>query len=159
MYSQMDVGVGIQAKLIYVRTHINEIMRDVMEENEDLQELVINMNRQQLSEKGIDSKGAALGTYSDSHARARSAAGLQTDFIDLKFGGAFQDEFIIEDATGDVIFSINSENWKRDILVERLGHRPGFGEDIFGLTEEHLQILKERMAPHIKAKINNILNA
>lgn len=153
------MDLRLQAKILYIRDNINEIMRDVLGENDHLQDLAIRLNKEQLVNRGVDSNSKQLGTYAKSYSQVRQAAGLQTGFIDLKFTGKFQDDFIIEDATGDIIFSINSENWKRDILVERLRHRPGFGEDIFGLTKENLEILKDAMAPYIKLKINAILNA
>ncbi len=154
----MDLKL-VQAKLLYIKENINELMREVMEENEDLQKLALDLNRRQLQEQGVDSSGKKLGDYADRTKRLRKAAGLQTGFIDLKFSGDFQDEFIIKDNTGDIIFSIDSENWKRDILVEGLRHRKGFGEDIFGLTAESLEELKRKMHPHLKAKIAEILNA
>lgn len=154
----MDIA-KTQAKLIFIRDNINEVMREVMEENESLQALAIKLNREQLSNQGVDSTGTKLGSYADRSAYLRSQAGLQTNFIDLNFSGDFQDQFIIQDATGDSIFSINSENWKRNILVERLGTRPGFGEDIFGLTKENLEVLKDAMREPLKAKIAQLLNA
>jgi hypothetical protein len=149
----------LAAKLFYIRKNINSISWELIKGNKRLQELALDLNRKQLLE-GQDSRENPLGNYSQRHATRRANNGLQTSHIDLKFSGAFQDAFEIKEGEEpDEIFRITSSNSKRDDIVKGLKYREGFGEDIFGLTPENLEIFKREFNPLLKERISFLLNA
>ena len=94
---------------------------------------VLDMNRDQLYEKGINHDGESIGRYAPSTVREKRKKGQPTDRVTLRDKGDFHDEFFI-DYDPDAAY-IESRDQKTPTLVTDWGPR------IFGLTEENLQIL------------------
>jgi hypothetical protein len=72
--------------------------------------------------------------------------------ITLNWFGDFHDRFFVErDADGDGIV-ISSTDWKTDILMDR------FTDDIFGLTEKNMNIIRGIIKPRILETMKRIIH-
>lgn len=149
----------LQAALLYVKENLNRISWEVIRDSKELQELAIELNQKQLL-AGHNSADENFGGYSARHARKRADLGLQTSHIDLRLTGKFYEGFVVEPGKEpNEIFRITSTNDKTSIFVELIKHRPGYGEDIFGLTEENLEIFRNAFQPKLEQRIALFLNA
>jgi hypothetical protein len=97
---------------------------------------ILELNKKQLEDKGIDSHGIKLPPYSIGYKKIRAAKGLPTDRMTLKFEGDFHDAFY------QLVFDQFTEIGSRDTKAESLEKRYG---DIFGLTDENLDKLFNEM--------------
>ena len=106
---------------------------------------IIQANKAQLYEDGIDSLGRSLGRYSPMTIEYKKAAGQPYDRVTLKDTGDFYAGFDL--ASKEFPFSIESS----DIKTEKLKKR--FGKNIFGLTNEsQTMVFKESTKPLILSK-------
>lgn len=114
----------------------------------DNDNIIIDLNTDsQLGEKGIDSTGSLLpGPYAPftiASKQGQSGFGGITSHITLFGEGAFHNKFFVEASKFPII--INSSDAKRNELVD------DWGEDLFGLTKESIQELKEQTIDEIQA--------
>lgn len=84
-------------------------------------EAILELNRQQL-DRGLDSAGKSLGKYKNFNYKKRWAP------VDLLLKGPFRGKMFI--TVDDNATTIDSKDFKRDILVKRKG------EDIFGVPKQ-----------------------
>lgn len=100
-----------------------------------------DLNRKQWSE-GITKDGEPIepNPYSPAYARKRTRAGLQTEFIDLRFKGNLYGGFAVN-PDGPVI-RLGSEVEYEQYVSRRY---PG----IYGLTEENMRRYREIVRPYI----------
>lgn len=125
----------------------SSIVKDIITESTDMQKLVMDMNREQLSE-GLTSEGESTGTYRPQTINRRSAKGLQTSVKDFRFTGYFYDNFFVEVLkASDLILKIDSRDPKRNKIVKGNNKTPGAGEEIFGLTLPNKQKFAQALRP------------
>lgn len=126
----------------------NDIFRRAIVEN---REEILDLNVAQL-EKGEDSLGALLDDYaSDAYAQFKIAIGSKAPFgtPNLILEGDFTEGFVLK---GDGLeFFITSTDEKKDRLRDK------YGEDIFGLSEESLEILRPRILESFLIRFRNEL--
>lgn len=99
-------------------------------------EEILDLNTAQL-EQGKDSKGNFLAAYAlDTYAQFKQSLNSAPPFgiPDLKLEGDFHEGFVLIDEGNE--FRISSTDAKTGELVQ------GYGEDIFGLTEESLNEIR-----------------
>jgi hypothetical protein len=125
-----------------------DITGEVMQSLE-VEEDILDLNRNQLYESGIDSKGNKLHQYRSNHYRDFKYEIRGRELTDLFLTGQFQRNFYItvENGTYD-FYSTDSKTQK---LIDN------YGDQIFGLTEENkikahyiirpllLQVLRDKL--------------
>ena len=151
----------------------DEIIRDYNDEVlnilESLQEDISELNREQLS-KGITSDGKKIGDkppfnhpyYFPGHYAHRVEKGLEVGFINLKWSGKFYDSIFTEVKNRNVTIFSNDDRSKVNALMyggssglkslcgcTRV-REGGFGEQIFGLTNEN----KTKIRDIVKNRLN-----
>jgi hypothetical protein len=129
---------------------INQV-RLAVENNKDF---LLELNKKQLSQ-GKDKKGGSLPLYSDSHARKRKKAGLQTSNKDLNFTSEFYNDFYV--LAFQNMYEVGSKDSKTKFLEDSqkiLGPSKGL---IFGLTDENKTIFFQQcIKPHLQTWFRNI---
>lgn len=117
-----------------LRDNIDDYVRIVIVENEAI---ICDMNSQnQLFELGVDRLGRQISSYAPYSERTIAVKLLQgkpTNRVTLRDTGDFHASFVVY-ADKDKFF-IDATDWK----TNRLGEK--YGEEIFGLTEENLNVL------------------
>ena len=92
---------------------VKEVCENTIEDNEAD---ILDFNKEQLLVRGVDTEGASLGEYSPYTKQLREAAGLQTDHIDLRFTGEFQDSLKLE-KKGELSydFTATDSKWETEL--------------------------------------------
>lgn len=129
-----------------------------LSETPEFTDLIIDLNtKNQLYDKGIDSEGRSLGDYSantiegTTQYEGKKQKGQRYDHITLNDTGAFYESFkVFLDSNSD--FEITADTLKdtTDLIEE-------YGENILGLTEESLGILREKAKEIIINYLRGIL--
>ncbi len=119
-----------------------------------VQTFILDLNRRdQLFNKGIDSKNRALGVYTPFTINSKQERGvpLPSDFhITLFDTGEFYSTFVI--IPGKDFFEIDANPIKEgDNLFD------DFGEDIIGLNDENLQVLIDFFKETIQLRVRDQL--
>ena len=124
----------------FLKLDVNRVVNQILR-NKEVQREIIRLNTQeQLFKKGIDRTGRTLesigGAYSDLTVLIKSAKGQPTDRVTLRDTGDFYESFRIE--IGKTEFEIQADTLKDDTdLIQE------WGEDILGLTEESLEVIRD----------------
>lgn len=123
----------------------------VLSENKQFTNLIIELNTQkQLYEKGIDSLGDNIGSYSAKTKQIKSEKGQITDHVTLFDTGEFYESFKVFFSSGNFIISADTIKDTDDLIFK-------YGSDILGLTDESLSLLREKakeiIIPYIRKKI------
>jgi hypothetical protein len=125
-----------------------KLFAESVEENK---EYIVDLNTGQLG-KGRDSKNASLFPYAnDDYAKFKKSIGSEAPLgtPNLKLTGEFWSGFNVKtDKEGLVISSTDSKS-------EKL--KSGYGEDIFGLTDESKKDLKTMLLPTYLEKLKDEL--
>jgi hypothetical protein len=129
-----------------------------LSETPEFTDLIIDLNtKNQLYDKGIDSEGRSLGDYSantiegTNQYQGKKQKGQRYDHITLNDTGAFYESFkVFLDSNSD--FEITADTLKdtTDLIEE-------YGENILGLTDESLGILREKAKEIIINYLRGIL--
>jgi hypothetical protein len=116
----------------------------------DEAEVLSDFIRKQLSE-GLKPNGEEISLfgYSKMWASERANAGLQTDFVDLKFSGRMYEGIEPVSVTNDVYFFDSDVPYTTDLIAR-------YGE-FLGLSEEDKDKLKELVREKIKPMFKNYL--
>lgn len=128
----------------------NEIVKEIFDDR-DLQLDIVNLNKEQMYEEGIDSKGQQLGEYSIITKKIKEQKGQRTDHITLKDTGAFYDSIKIRSEKSEVIISADMK--KPDTDLEKIY------PFALGLTNENIQAIQGLALPLFKAKSLRLLRA
>lgn len=118
-----------------------QILRIVQEESN----YVIDLNQSQLL-SGVDSKGNELKEYAvKGYAVFKNKLNPIPGFgiPDLKLTGAFQREMYLQFSSKGFPIEIFSRDEKTGKLVEQ------YGKDIFGVTKDNLENLRDHLKPKI----------
>jgi hypothetical protein len=108
---------------------------------------IVDINREQLL-SGLDANGQQLGEYKPLSKKIRSEAGLQTDFIDLRFTGATQDSMFVS-KLNDSTFELSTrieENWEKGKNKGRF--------DAIGISESNHQQVTDIIVFNVEAVLN-----
>lgn len=119
----------------------------MLQTNEEFE--LVQLNKNQLYDKGIDSKSVALHPYRSLVYAEMKFNKRGIELVDLFLSGEFQRNFyiIIESET----YGISSTDEKTEKLIAK------YGDDIFGFTEENKINAFLIIKPSLVEKINEIL--
>lgn len=118
-----------------------QLLRIVQEESN----FVIDLNQSQML-SGIDSKGNELKEYaSKGYAAYKNKINSIPGFgvPDLKLTGAFQREMYLQFSSKGFPVEIFSRDEKTQTLTQK------YGKDIFGVTQDNLENLRDHLKPKI----------
>jgi hypothetical protein len=122
-----------------------------LSENKEFTDLIIELNtRKQLYDKGIDSLGDNIGSYSAKTKQIKQDKGQITSHVTLFDTGEFYESFRIFFNGSDFIVSADTIKDTDDLIYK-------YGIEILGLTEESLSLLREKgkqiIIPYVRKKI------
>lgn len=127
---------------------VNDLVDELGEHSEFI-DLIIELNtKNQLYDKGVNSKGESIGDYSLYTKAIKDNNGQITDHVTLNDTGAFYESFkVYVNSQKDFVISADTIKDTSDLIVD-------WGKEILGLTEESLNILRERakdiLIPYVK---------
>lgn len=124
-----------------IKTRINEkyILINIIGKNRKVQNYIIELNTiEQLYNKGIDSQGKSLGSYSPFTVKEKIKKGQPTDRVTLKDTGEFYKSFQIDLSGDDIIIEADTIKIAWDGAQDLLDI---YGDDILGLTNRSLDKL------------------
>jgi hypothetical protein len=129
----MDSFERLQEK--FRKLDVNRILREVWR-NPIVQQKITELNtKNQLFEKGEDSKGETLGIYTPFTIQIKVEKGQRIDHITLLDTGEFYESFKVVPLLRGFRIEANPDKGGGDNLFD------DFGENIVGLSEESLLIL------------------
>jgi len=140
----------------FIKLSLSNLMQDIFSRF-DVRWFVIELNtKEQLYEKGIDSKGKSLGDYAPFTIDRKIDSGLPYDRITLFETGEFYESFEVKVYKEDIEIVANPDKFdtktgKKSNLYE------DFGIDIVGLTDENTVKLQEYLLPLIQAEIMKLI--
>lgn len=125
-----------------------QLLRQILLDN---QELILELNRDQLNDQGVNSKGEEIfsyAPYSPYTIKRKQRKGQPTDRVTLRDTGKFQAGFKLVVTPGS--YRVTSDDKKTSLLVEK------YGPYIFGLTSENRdKLITDRILPAIFEQIQN----
>jgi len=132
--------------------NINEILDDSLRE---IEEFILELNKEQLYEKGQINvnEPQKREKYSAAYKRfkERKATFKKTSFVTLRFDGAVYDSFKLIILDKEIIISATDLKW-----ANWLEKNERFGNAL-GLTEESRKELKSALLPLILVKIRDVI--
>lgn len=143
----------------YRRYHSINIEMLISDAFDSASEQIEQLNREQL-EKGIKSTGEELGDYVGYYREVRVKKGLQVDYVDLKVTGKFYNSIYAKREGNEYeIFSTDTDSKVQALIYGGNGVRKGgFGEEIFGLTDENKLTVKGLMRDTLIEIIEQVMN-
>lgn len=135
------------AKLDELPEFVQDISNNSIEDNS---ENILDLNRSQMLVSGIDSEGDSLGEYSAFTVQKRKDKGLQTEFIDLRYTGEFQDSLILQQDKDAYFIGALDPKWQDEI-------QPRW-PDALGLTEDSESKVTEILTNEIDIKVDRFLS-
>lgn len=143
--------------LLTKATQLNNIdAYSAMDKPENMDKVVELNTQSQLYDKGIDSKGVELdkigGSYSPKTKRYKAERGQRYDHVTLSDTGEFyrSETAQMDYASGDIILQANTIKDGDDLQAR-------WGENILGLTDESIVILKPKFTDDIIHHVREIL--
>lgn len=139
--------LGLESKIELVKRDLDDgkFVREAVEQN---QEVILEKNRWQLEELGMNSLGISIDSYrpyAPLTVQLKKEKGQPFDRVTLKDTGAFHKSFFL--VFTPVGFSISARDSKTESLVDK------YGESIFGLTEESRNgIVTSYVYPYVLAQ-------
>lgn len=122
----------------------NKILEQVFEDK-DIQLDIANLNRDQMYEQGIDSKGESLGEYSQFTVGEKIKKGQRYDHVTLRDSGYMQDSIEVKSEKQEVVISADMK--KPDTDLEAIF------PNALGLTDENLQKIQGFIFPEVRKKV------
>lgn len=127
-----------------------QVLRELIIQNADY---ILNLNKEQLNEEGVNSKGQEIASYmpySPATVARKMRKHQPYDRVTLRDTGKFQAGFQLVVTKGS--YRVTSSDSKTDALVEK------YGPYIFGLTSENRdQLIAEVLMPAILEYIEKSL--
>jgi hypothetical protein len=109
--------------------------------DQEVKDMIIQMNTEdQLEEQGIDSLGRSLGDYSPYTIIEKQLKGQRYDHITLKDTGAFYDSWVVTVSRDAITIDADDTSLYDQPLFQV------WGEDVLGLTDENMDILRAVIA-------------
>lgn len=126
---------------------------EILVSQPELNNFIIELNTQdQLFKKGVDSKGATLGTYSLFTIAEKQSKGQPTTHVTLKNEGLFYKTWVVTVVNGDIIIEADGDKDDKNLMDV-------YGEDIVGLIEENVQKIADEIAIKSPELVANLLLA
>lgn len=128
---------------------INDLVNELGEHTEFI-DLIIELNtKNQLYDRGINSKGESIGDYSLYTKAIKDDKGQITDHITLNDTGKFYESFkVYINSQKDFVITADAIKDTSDLIVD-------WGREILGLTDESLNVLRESakniLIPYVKS--------
>lgn len=132
----------------------DRVQRDriLMKYLKGLEAEIIDLNREQLKERGETSEGTKIASYqpyAPSTVSKKRSKGQPTDMVTLYDEGDFQGAFEVR--FGNDWFAIFSNDYKAPFL------EPKYGDEIYGLTEESKRYLLSLFRDDFVTEFKNYL--
>lgn len=132
---------------------IEEFVRDSVDAAIEIEEeAIVDLNRSQLQVQGVDAMGKGLGEYTPLSKTLRAEAGLQTEYVDLKFTGAFQDSLKI-DKKSDTSYELIATDPKWTSTTDLQDRFP----DAVGITKENEVVVTGIIIKKVDIDLRNYL--
>ena len=137
-------SLALRVKSLNVNDMIHELS-----ENNDFMDFIIELNtKNQLYDKGVNSKGDSLGEYSPMTKGIKQEEGQIYDHVTLNDTGAFYESFkVYLNGSNQFVISANVIKDTSDLITD-------WGKEILGLNEDSLKLLREKakqiLIPYIK---------
>jgi hypothetical protein len=122
---------------------------------EDKAKDILDLNKSQMLTLGVDSEGAQLGDYAPLSIQERKKKGLQTEFIDLRFNGHFQDSMNIKKEGKGFELNATDAKWNGDAIFPSLSQQ---WPDALGLTEDNEKKVTDLLTEKIGTKVDEFLS-
>ena len=128
--------------------NVNDMIHELSEHTE-FTDYIIELNtKNQLYDKGINSKGISIGEYSIKTKGIKQAKGDIYDHVTLLDTGDFYESFrVYLNSNSDFVISANSIKDTSDLIAD-------WGKDILGLNEDSLTLLRLKakliLIPYVK---------
>jgi len=128
----------------------DEILLNIFDRNTQLNDDILQLNKDQLYDLGITADGKDLGGYAPytleykEHEAGKLGRDTRSDHITLKDTGAFYDSFKLRSDIGGFIISADTKKEDTDLIT--------FGK-ILGLTNENKGTLRGWVKPLFIAKV------
>lgn len=131
----MDRITSLIDKLQTFSDNINDYLRATTQEAE---EVILDMNRTQMYEKGIDRNGNAIQPpYAPATIQYKRRKGQPTNRVTLRDTGDFHLSLYID--YSDEEFEIRADDFKTPFLTRK------YGVAVIGLTDDNVKILSDEI--------------
>lgn len=117
---------------------------------------ILDLNRAQMIVAGIDSSNKQLGEYAPLSVKLRKERGLQTDYIDLRFTGEFQDKMYM-DKVGELQYELNSSDPKWEQGVDGNRSLQAQWPNAIGLNDDNEERVSDMIINDIDKNIDKFL--
>ena len=129
---------------------VNDMIHE-LSEHPEFTDYIIELNtKNQLYDKGVNSQGESIGSYSSRTKQIKTEKGQITDHVTLLDTGAFYESFKVFLSGSDLVVSANTIK-DTDDLIEK------YGKEILGLNEDSLVLLRLKakliLIPYVKGII------
>lgn len=128
----------------------DKILKEIFEDK-DLQLDIINLNKDQMYEQGVDSKGVTLGEYHPRTVEEKIKKGQRHDHITLKDTGEFYDSIKIKNEKERIVITGDMEKPDTDLEI--------IYPNALGLTDENLKAVQGLVTPIFQAKVRQAIFA
>jgi hypothetical protein len=127
---------------------INKVLDEYFTKNK---EFILNLNKEQLYEFGVDANNEEIGQYTSFTKVLKRRKGQRADHITLKDTGKFYDSFKLKFDGQNLVFDANP--YKENVnLFER------YGIDVLGLNEDSQNYMLFDLRDFIIKKYDEILD-
>jgi hypothetical protein len=145
---------------VFINLNANNIVFEVIGSSKEIQEEILDLNRiNQLFKKGIDSNEGDLNKmtqsgfgYSQFTIEKKRKKGQPTDRVTLFDTGEFYKSFRLTVHSTYMQISADGQKDESNLFDD-------FGNDIVGLTEESISLIKSKILPDVQKYINRRLLA
>ena len=137
-------NLALRVKSLNVNDMIHELS-----ENNDFMDFIIELNtKNQLYDKGVNSKGDSIGEYSPMTKGIKQEEGRPYDHVTLNDTGAFYESFrVYLNSQNQFVITANVIKDTSDLITD-------WGKEILGLNEDSLKLLREKakkiLIPYVK---------
>jgi hypothetical protein len=116
---------------------------------------IVDLNKAQMLVLGVDADGDQLGEYAPLSVEIRDDAGLQTDYIDLRFTGKFQDSMNIKKKDKGFELIATDGKWDGNSISPTLKER---WPDALGLIPDNENKVTNIITGNIDRAVSKFLN-
>lgn len=122
-----------------------DMEKHYLEAAKETEDLALDLNKTQLYDQGVDSKGKSTGKYADSTKKQKQKKGQRSDHITLSDSFKFYDKMFLD--TRQIPILIDSRDSKTPILEAKV-------PNALGLTTEHTQQYKKTLNAIVQQKVS-----
>lgn len=116
---------------------------------------ILDLNKAQMLVAGVDANSQQLGDYAPMSIEIRQEKGLQTDHIDLRFTGEFQNSMVLKKEGNTYEIDATDSKWDGNALARSLRAQ---WPDALGLTDESEQVVTKRITDAIESETDKYLS-